>query len=308
MSDINLRDALQDYLAARRALGFKLERAHQLLPRFVDYLDDTVSDFITTKVAVAWATLPQDARPNWWAKRLVMVRGFAKYMQLLDPRTEVPPLEVLPIRRVRSRPYVYTDGDVTKLLEAAQAQPSALMAATYTTLIGLLSVTGMRIGEAIALDDGDVDLRDGVITVRKGKFGKTRQVPVHATTVEALSCYRKTRKRHSPSHKQPSFFVSTAGTRLLYQNVDERFRKLVYAVGLDKRQPRPRLHDLRHTFAIRTVIAWYRAGEDVEAQLPRLSTYLGHIEPSSTYWYLSAVPELLEVATARLERALAKAR
>lgn len=308
MSGVDLRNALEDYLASRRALGFKLDRAHKLLPRFVHYLAETDQDVITTEVAVAWATLSQDARPNSWAKHLVIVRGFARYLQLFEPRTEVPPLEALPICRVRSQPYIYTDGDVTKLLEAAQAQRSPLMAATYTTLIGLLSVTGMRIGEVIALDDDDVDLRDGVITVRKAKFDKTRQVPVHPTTVEALSSYRKTRDRRARSRKQPSFLVSTGGTRLLYQNVDEKFRKLVYEVGLDKRRPRPRIHDLRHTFAIRTVIAWHRAGEDAEAQLPLLSTYLGHIGPSSTYWYLSAVPELLEAATARLERALAKAR
>lgn len=308
MSDIDLRNALTDYLASRRALRHKLERAHKLLPRFVDYLDETASRFITTEVAVAWATQPRDVGPNWWAKRLVIVRGFAKYMQTLDPRTQVPPLELLPLRHVRSRPYVYTDEDVAKLLGAAQTLRSPLMASTYTTLIGLLSVTGMRIGEAIALDDDDVDLSDGIITVRNGKFDKTRQVPVHATTVDALFRYRDTRRRRLPSRRQPSFFASTAGTRLFYQNVDDKFRKFVYAVGLDKRRPRPRIHDLRHTFAIRTVIAWHRAGEDVEAQLPLLSTYLGHIGPSSTYWYLSAVPELLEAATARLERALAEAR
>jgi integrase/recombinase XerD len=237
-----------------------------------------------------------------------MVRGFAKYMQTLDPRTEVPPLELLPYRHIRSQPYVYTADDVVALFKAAQALPLSLMAATYSTLIGLLSVSGIRIGEAIALDDRDVDLHRGVLTIRKGKFGKTREVPVHATTVEALISYRKERGRRAPSRKEPSFFVSTTGTRLLYQNVDLKFRELVYAVGLDKRRPRPRIHDLRHTFAIRTVIAWHRAGEDVEARLPLLSTYLGHIGPSSTYWYLSAVPELLEAATARLERALMKAR
>lgn len=308
MSDVDLRSALKDYLASRRALGFKLDRAHKLLPQFLDYLAKADQDIITTKAAVAWATLPQGAQPNWWANRLVIVRGFARYVQLLEPRTEVPPLEVLPMCSVRSRPYLYTDEDVAKLLEAAQAQRSPLMAATYTTLVGLLSVTGMRIGEAIALDEGDVDLGDGIITVRKAKFDKTRQVPIHATTVDALSCYRKTRRRCCSSRKQPSFFVSTAGTRLLYQNVDEKFRNFVCAVGLDKGRRRPRIHDLRHTFAIRTVIDWHRAGEDVEAQLPLLSTYLGHVGPSSTYYYLSAVPELLEAATARLERALARAR
>ncbi len=303
-----IHHALDDYLAARRALGFKLEQPHKLLPSFVDYLVETGNSFITTKAALAWATLPQNAKPRRWAARLVMVRGFAKYMLALDPRTEVPPIELLPYRHVRSRPYVYSDVDITSLLRAAQAQQLPLMAATYTTLVGLLSVTGMRIGEAIALDDGDVDLHRGVLTIRKGKFGKTRDVPVHATTVDALTSYRKERGRRSRSRNEPSFFVSTVGTRLLYQNVEFKFREFAYAAGLDKHRRRPRIHDLRHTFAIRTVIAWYRAGEDVEARLPLLSTYLGHIGPSSTYWYLSAVPELLEAATARLERALSKAR
>ncbi len=302
-----LHRQLEDYLAVRRALGFKLERSHKLLPRFVDYLAKADESFITTKSALAWATLPRHAQPRTWASRLVVVRGFAKYMLTLDPRTEVPPIELLPHRHVRVRPYVYTDADIASLLRAAQAQRLPLMAATYTTLIGLLSVTGMRIGEAIALDDGDVDLHHGLLTIRKGKFGKTREIPVHATTVDALRSCRKERRRRAPARNEPSFFVSTVGTRLLYQNVDIKFRELVYAVGLGEQRPRPRVHDLRHTFAIKTVIAWHRAGEDVEARLPLLSTYLGHIGPSSTYWYLSAVPELLEAATARLERALVKA-
>jgi len=294
-------------LASRRALGFQLERAHKLLPRFVDYIADKSHSFITTKAALAWAMLPRNVRPSWWATRLVIVRGFARYMQTLDPRTEVPPVELLPHRCMRSQPYVYTADDIVALLAAAQARPRPLLAATYTTLVGLLAVTGMRMGEAIALDDDDVDLRSGVLTIRKGKFDKTREIPVHATTVDALASYRKKRRRRAPPRNEPSFFVSTAGTRLFQQNVDEQFIKLVFAVGLDRRRPRPHIHDLRHTFAIRTVIAWHRAEEDVEAQLPLLSTYLGHIGPSSTYWYLSAVPELLEVATARLERALMKA-
>jgi len=302
-----LHRTLEDYLAVRRALGFKLERSHKLLPQFVDYLAKANESFITTKTALAWATLPRNAQPRTWASRLVVIRGFAKYMLTLDPRTEVPPIELLPHRHVRVRPYVYTDADIASLLRAAQAQRLPLMAATYTTLIGLLSVTGMRIGEAIALDDGDVDLHRGLLTIRKGKFGKTREIPVHATTVDALMGYRKERKRRAPARREPSFFVSTVAKRLLYQNVDIKFRELVYAVGLGEQRPRPRVHDLRHTFAIKTVIAWYRAHEDVEARLPLLSTYLGHIGPSSTYWYLSAVPELLEAATARLERALVKA-
>jgi len=306
MTTLDLHRALEDYLASRRALGFKLDRPHKLLPRFVDFLVETGNSCITTKASLDWATLPKTAQPRWWTARLLIVRGFAKYMQTLDPRTEVPPIELLCHRYVRSQPYVYTTDEVAALLDAANAVRLPLMAATYTSLIGLVSVTGMRIGEAIALDDEDVDLRRGVITIHKGKFGKTRELPVHATTVEALASYRKERSRREPPRKASSFFVSTAGTRLLHQNVDIKFRELVYAIGLGKRRPRPRIHDLRHTFAIKTVTAWYRAGVDVEAHMPLLSTYLGHVGPSSTYWYLSAVPELLEAATLRLERALAR--
>lgn len=308
MSAHDLRGCLEDYLATRRALGFKLERSHKLLPRFVDYLIDTDTPFITTKTALAWATLPRNVQPRCWAQRLTILRGFAKYMQTLDPRTEVPPIELLPHRSIRRRPYVYSDADMSLLLRATQMRRHPLLAATYTTFVGLLAVTGMRLSEVIALDERDVNLQSGVLTIRRGKFGKTREIPVHPTTVDALCSYRKERKRRAPSRNEPSFFVSTAGTRLLQQNVDEHFLKLVYAAGLDRRQPRPCIHDLRHTFAIRTVIAWHRAGEDVEARLPLLSTYLGHIGPSSTYWYLTAVPELLEVATTRLERTLMKAR
>ena len=302
----SLHRSLEEYLTTRRALGFKLERAGKLLPLFVDYLDETGNAFITAKAALAWATLPQNVQPQQWAKRLIMVRGFAKYMQTLDPRTEVPSLELVPHRHVREQPYVYTADEIVNLLKAAQALSLPLMAATYTTLIGLLSVTGIRIGEAIALNDGDVDLHRDVLTIRKTKFGKSREVPVHMTTAEALTRYRDERKRRSPRRAESSFFVSTAGTRLLYQNVDIKFRDLVYTVGLHQRLPRPRIHDLRHTFAIRTVVAWHRAGDDVEARLPQLSTYLGHIGPASTYWYLSMVPDLREAAVARLEHALTK--
>jgi integrase len=209
---------------------------------------------------------------------------------------------------MRRQPYVYTTDDVTALLRAAGTSPRPLLSATYVTLIGLLSVSGMRVGEAIALDDGDVDLRRGVLTIRKGKFDKSRELPLHATTIDALAEYRKRRRRLSPFVDQPSFFVSASGTRLFSQNVDQHFHQFLSISGLDKRRPRPRVHDLRHSFAIKIVTEWYRAGEDVEARLPLLSTYLGHVGPSSTYWYLSAVPELLEAAAARFERALTKAR
>lgn len=299
-----LRRALADYLKVRRSLGFKLRRAGMLLPGFLAHLEQTSSSLITPSLAVEWATQPQDVHPAWWTSRLVVVRGFAKYLQTIDPRHQVPPIELLPHRRARSAPYIYEPAEITALLAATTTLRNELRAETYRTFLGLLAVSGIRTGEAIALDDVDVDLRHGVLVIRKTKFGKTREVPLHRSSVRVLEKYRRERDRLVPRRLSPSFFVSTARTRLIYQNVHETFLHLVYAAGLGERDPRrPRIHDLRHTFAVVTVLAWHRAGEDVEAKLPMLSTYLGHIGPSSTYWYLTAIPELLESATVRLERA-----
>jgi integrase/recombinase XerD len=297
-----LRSCLADYLRTRRALGFKLQREGKLLPQFVAHLEERGDAFITAAAALAWAMQPADASPGWWTKRLVLVRGFAKYLQTLDARTEVPSLDPLPRRQARSAPYIYSAKDTTALLAATDTLRSAVKAVTYTTLIGLLAATGIRVGEAIALDERDVDLRRAVLVIRRTKFGKSREVPLHASAVTALESYR--RRRDQLVHRQfsPSFFISTAGKRLIYNNVHETFLKLLYAAGLGSHRPRPTLHDLRHSFAIQTVVGWYRDDLDVEARLPLLTTYLGHVSPSSTYWYLTAVPELLEVVAARLER------
>jgi integrase/recombinase XerD len=260
---------------------------------------------VTSAAAVAWASQPTNAHPAWWTARLVLVRGFAKYLQTIDPRHEVPPLELLPHRRRRSTPYVYDSDEISALLIAAEVLTGSFRVATYRTLIGLLAVTGLRTGEAIALDKADVDLHRGVLIVRKTKFGKTREVPLHPTTTQALAEYARLRDGLAPPRRTPSFFASTVGKRLIYQNVHQTFLRIVYAAGVADRRPRrPRIHDLRHTFAVRTVEGWHRAGLDVERQLPLLSTYLGHVSVATTYWYLSAVPELLGAATARLERAL----
>lgn len=298
-----LRRALADYLKVRRSLGFKLKAAGELLPGFLTHLERAGSPIITTSLAVEWATLPQDVHPAWWTSRLVAVRGFAKYLQTIEPRHDVPPLELLSHRRTRAAPYIYEPAEITALLDAAMTLRNELRATTYRTFLGLLAVSGLRTGEAIALDDDDVDLRRGVLVIRRTKFGKTREVPVHRTTIQALIGYLGDRNRLAPRRLSPSFFVSTATSRLIYQNVHETFLRLVYLAGLADRRPRrPRIHDLRHTFAVRTVLAWHRAGENVEAKLSTLATYLGHIGPSSTYWYLTAIPELLESAAARLER------
>ncbi len=294
---------LVDYLRVRRALGFKLKSAGDLLPDFVRYLERRGLAHVTTTAALAWATMPRGTDPNWWSKRLVLVRGFAKYLHTLNPRNEVPSLAHLPHRQIRTTPYVYSDGDVTALLAATDTLRSPFRAATYKTLLGLVAVTGMRVGEAISLDDADVDCTRGVLVIRKAKFSKSRETPLHSSTIRALTCYRQCRDRFMQHRKAQSFFIASTGTRLFYQNVHDTFLKLVYAAGLGERRPRrPTIQDLRHTFAIRTVIGWHRDHVDVESRLPLLSTYLGHIGPSSTYWYLTAVPELLEAATVRLER------
>lgn len=299
---MRLHRALADYLKTRRALGFKLKRDGDLLPDFIAFLDARRCFYVTTEAAIAWASQPRDASPRWWTQRLIVVRGFATYLQTLDARNQVPPLDAFPQARSRSAPYVYSPEDLAALLSATDTLRSSLRTTTYKTLLALLAITGMRVGEAIALDEGDVDRRRGVLVVRKSKFGKSREVPVHATTMAALDRYRRERDTRLPRQLSASFFVSTVGKRLIYNNVHETFLRLVYAAGLGSRRPRPTIHDLRHGFAIRTVLEWYRAGADVEARLPLLSTYMGHVSPSSTYWYLSAVPELLEAATIRLER------
>jgi integrase/recombinase XerD len=295
--------ALDDYLALRRGLGYKLERAGALLTDFVTYVERQGSSLVTTKLALDWATLPTDAAPSWKAARLCVVRGFAKYAQALDPRTEIPSQGLLPFRKKRVTPYLYSDGEIEALLTAARGIHSPLKACTYATLIGLLAVTGMRVGEAIALDRSDVDWDDKLLVVREGKLRKSRELPLHPTSVEALSGYAEARDRVLPRLSTPSFFVSQAGTRLIYNNVHANFLTLLRRAGLSDRRPRrPRIHDLRHAFALKTLLGWYRADLNVAPRLPLLSTYLGHLCPTNTYWYLTATPELLRMAAERRGR------
>lgn len=298
-----LRSALNDYLATRRALGFKLEDAARLLSNFVDHVEEAGATTVTTELALAWATRPQGTHPSWWAARLGAVRGFAKYLAAVDPTTEVPPVDLLPHRSRRAVPYLYSPDEIAALMAAARRLRSPLRAATYETLIGLLAATGMRVGEAIGLARPDVDLGSETLVVRAGKFNKSREVLVHESTVAALKAYAGIRDRLCPLPAAPNFLVSTAGTRLIYKNVQFVFSQLTREVGLVPRSPRcrPRIHDLRHRFAVETLRRWHEAGLDVEAHLPALSTYLGHTNPSSTYWYLTATPELLATAAERLE-------
>ena len=301
-----LTGALADYLAIRRAMGFKLKNAGGLLAQFVAYLDEAGADTVTTERAASWAMLPQGVDPGWWGRRLSAVRGFAAYLRTIDPRTEVPPADLLPIGSRRATPYLYSDGDIDALLAATAALRPALRAVTYRTLIGLLAVSGLRIGEAIRLDRGDIDRERGLLVVRNSKFGKSREIPLHETTVRALDDYLRQRERLRPLPSAPAVFISTTGNRLLYSDAQRTFQRLVLGAGLTARSAscRPRLHDLRHSFAVRTLLDAYRSADDVGPRLALLSTYLGHGDPAATYWYLSSAPELLAFAAQRLERSI----
>lgn len=302
-----LRQALADYLAMRRALGYQLARAEKLLGQFLTYLEDLGETHLRTDTALAWATLPTGTNPSGWAsKRLNAVHGFAAHLHTIDPATEVPPADLLRCRARRATPYLYTDEEVDAVIAAAATLRTSHRVATYQTLIGLLVVTGMRVGEAIALDRDDFDAGHGVLMVRRGKFGKSRELPLHPSAVTAVDQYLHREDRPRPASRTSALLVSTAGTRLLVCNVQQTFHTVVRHAGLKPHSAacRPRLHDVRHRFAVCTLLDAYRQGEDPDARLSRLSTYLGHVDPKSTYWYLSAAPELLQLAGDRLQRHL----
>lgn len=298
-----LRQALDEYLALRQAMGFKLVDERRLLPRYIDFLEAQGEVFITTDQAVRWATQCRAVQPTEWARRLRFVRVFARYRSATDPRTQIPPTGLLPYRPRRAEPYIYNDDEINRLLQAAGqlCSPTGLRAHTYVTALGLLAVTGMRISELVALDNEDFDLAHGQLTIRDAKFGKSRWLPLHPTTQQALQGYVQKRDQQYPSPCSSSFFISEQGKRLTICRVRATFVQLSHQIGL--RGPTdshgPRLHDFRHRFAVQTLLRWYQEGADVEQHLPELSTYLGHVKVSDTYWYLSATPELLQLALQR---------
>jgi len=306
----DLHAAASEYLAIRRALGFKLCGHDRLLDDFVTFLADEGASTITTRAAVAWATRPPQVQPVRYAQRLCVVRGFASYLHALDATVEVPPMQLLPYRRRWRTPFLYSQADIDALIAATDLLRPALRAATYRGVFGLLAVTGMRVGEVMALDDADVDLHTGVLTIIEAKFGKGRQLPLHPSTVAALHRYSMVRAELCARPRASSFFVSTRGTRLLYRCVHDTFTQLLTRADIKTRAgtAAPTIHGLRHSFAVATLRDWYRAGVDVAANLPVLSAYLGHAHPASTYWYLSAAPDLLASAAQRLEQATGEPR
>lgn len=302
MSDLHA--AAHDYLALRRAVGFKLDRHDQFLEKFIGFVEASGASTITTDLALAWATSPLGADSWWWQQRLAVVRGFARYLQGIDPETEVPPTGLITAVVPRATPYMFTDADITRLLDTTDRLEPTFRAATYRTVLGLLAVTGMRVSEAINLDDVDVDLGEGFLVVRHSKFARTRELVLHPSTIDALRSYRATRQQRRVKPQETAFFISTVGTRLFYPNVLGVFHRLIDQSGMHERRQgnRPRIHDLRHSFAVRTMIdAYATAGVDIGPRFAALSTYLGHRKPADTYWYLSATPELLGQAALRLE-------
>ena len=301
-----LRGQVRGYLALRRAMGFKMEKHGPLLDSLAGYLEGAGLATVTTQAAVEWATLPQDVHPHRWKQRLDAARGFARYLAASDPAAEVPPAGLLDARPNRHEPYIFTRQEISTLLAASGQHRWHLPAVTYPALFGLIASTGMRLSEATRLDDSDADLDEAMITIRDSKFGKSRRIPVDATVVTALRDYRGRRRALRPAPAAPALFISAYGTRLLGHHAEAEFRRITAATGTGASAASPpRIHDLRHTFAVRTLAGWYRDGGDVAARMPLLSAYLGHVCPVSTYWYLHAVPELLALAAQRLENAQA---
>lgn len=300
-----LCQAVKDYLALRRSLGFKLREYGDCLHEFVSFLKKNRASHITNKLAVEYATQRQYEKPVSWSRRLIIVRGFASYRIGADPRTEIPSGGLLPFRSQRARPYIYSHDELRRLLKAAlkMESPHPLQPHTYCCLFGLLAVSGLRVGEAINLQPQDVDWSAGVLTIRGAKFGKSRLVPLHPSTRAVLLDYAKRRDEIYARRPVEYFFVTSRGTKLEKPNLSRIFRELSRQVGLRKQGERlgPRLHDFRHRFAVETLLCWYRRGEQVTRRMPVLSTYLGHANVTGTYWYLTNTPELMAAASELLE-------
>ncbi len=299
----SLRPAVGDYLAMRRALGFKLDREEKLLPQFADFVWQRAEQHLSTEAALAWATLPAGSAA-WWSSRLRIVRGFAAYMHAVDPANEVPAPDLLPSPSHRATPYLYDQTQIAALLAAAATLRTPLRVATFQTLLGLLVVTGMRIGEAIGLDDHDFDARSGCLLVRGAKFGKSRELALHPSTVSVLRNYLRRADRPPSAPGTSALLITSVGTRLLKCDAQRTFDTLRRRAGIEacSSSCRPRLHDLRHSFAVATILDAYHQDEDVGRRLALLATYLGHVDPAATYWYLSAAPELMQLAADRLQR------
>ena len=297
-------EQVQEYLKFRRSCGYQLEAPGKELMLFARYVEQ--SDHkgpLTTELAVKWAKLPQDANPRYWATRYAIVRRFAEYRFLFDPATEIPPKGLLGPSKQRLSPHIYSDEEIAVFLQAAfQLTPTdGLHPRTYVTLFGLLVSTGLRISEALNLSCKDADLNTGILTIKETKFRKSRLVPVHLSTLQALRRYSKFRDSYHPGVRSKTFFLSEKGTPLNYRVVLYVFLKLRCKLGWQEADIKPRIHDFRHTFVVRRLLKWYEEGANLDQKILALSTYLGHVQVTDTYWYLSAVPELLAIVSEKFE-------
>jgi site-specific recombinase XerD len=305
-----LRDRLNHYITLRRAMGTQFLEPAAALSQFVDFVESNGAEYITIEFALRWATKPEFAQRATWARRLTQARGFATWLSALDIRTEVPPRRILNIGHRRTQPYIYADEEVRGLMNQAALLPSStgLRSHTYVTLLGLLASTGLRPGEALALDKADVQLQTGILSVRETKHGKSRFVPIESSVRDAFEAYTRRRNELCPAPRDEAFLISARGRRLTGSAARRTFAEISRVIGVREASARPgvgrgpRLQDFRHTFATKRIIEWYRAGLDIHRELPKLSTYLGHKGTASTYWYIQAVPELLQLATDRLEK------
>lgn len=302
-----LRQELDRYLTIRRSLGYDLGTAARILHRFIAFAESQGIDRVSTDLFLRWQETFGQAGRQTWAARFGIVRRFAQWLHGLDPVHEVPPRGLLPHQLRRPRPYIYSDAEIASIVATAAELPSVygLRGMTYATLFGLIATTELRISEALGLDVSDVDLAVGVLTIRRGKLGKARLVPVDGSVVERLQAYANARDRLLAFTPQP-FFVNDQGTRITDCIARYSFSLVCQRIGLRSSQRYgrhgrgPRIHDLRHTFAARTMIGWYRGGQDPAREMIKLTTYLGHTNPENTYWYIEAVPELLELAAQRV--------
>lgn len=306
-----LSKELDRYLAIRRSLGFDLRTDERILRRFMAFAEQQGTGHISGELFLRWqAAFGKASRPTW-ARRLGIVRIFAQWLHGIDPKHEVPSQALIPSRYRRARPYIYSDQEIRRIVEAAADLPSinGIRSLTYPALFGIVAVTGMRVSEAVALDANDVDLDAGVLTVRRGKLGKARMLPLSDSAMARLAAYAKERDRLLGRRSEP-FFVSDHGARVTDCNARYNFAVVCQNIGLRRAQKYnrhgrgPRIHDLRHSFAVRTLINWYRTGKDPAREMIRLTTYLGHTNPMQTYWYIEAVPELLELASSRASASL----
>lgn len=308
---MTLHVELDRYLTLRRSLGYNLREDEVVLRRFLDFAVSQGARHISTDLFLRWQGSFGKAKRQTWGGRYTMVRLFAEWLHGQDPRHEVPPKGLVPRRAKRPRPYIYSDTEIASILGEAALLPSiyGMRGHTYTTFFGLIAATGMRLSEAVGLDGGDVDLADGILNVGSGKFGKARLLPLDPGVTEHLRSYARERDRllgGAPS----AFFAQCSGSRIGTDGAQYNFAQIGQRIGLRQRQRAhryghgPRIHDLRHTFAVRTMIGWYRAGKDPAREMIKLSTWLGHADPKHTYWYIEAVPELLELASQRADASL----